>query len=49
MSEFSEDHVRLAEALVFASADPVPVRALAALLPEDVDAATVLRAVVARY
>jgi len=49
MSEFSEDHVRLAEALVFASADPVPVRALAALLPEDVDAATVLRAVAARY
>ena len=49
MSEPSEDHLRLAEALVFASADPVPARALAALLPEDVDADATLRAVQARY
>jgi segregation and condensation protein B len=46
---FSEDHVRLAEALIFASADPVSARALAALLPEDVDAELLLRAVKARY
>ena len=49
MSEPSEDHLRLAEALVFASPDPVPARALAALLPEDVDADAALRAVQARY
>jgi segregation and condensation protein B len=45
----TEDHVRLAEALIFASADPVSARALAALLPEDVEAEAVLRAVQARY
>jgi segregation and condensation protein B len=44
MSSFSEDHVRLAEALIFASADPVPTRQLAALLPEDAEADEVLRA-----
>ncbi len=49
MSDPSEDHLRLAEALVFASPDPVPARALAALLPEDVDADATLRAVQARY
>jgi len=38
----SEDHLRLAEALIFASSDPVPARVLAGLLPEDVDAAAVL-------
>ncbi len=43
------EHVRLAEALVFASADPVPTRQLAALLPEDADAELVLRAVQALY
>ena len=38
MSAYSDDHVRLAEALIFASTDPVPTRQLAALLPEDVAA-----------
>jgi segregation and condensation protein B len=49
MTLFSEDHLRLAEALLFASADPVSARALSALLPEDVDAELLLRAVQARY
>ncbi len=48
MSEVADDHLRLAEALVFASAEPVPARSLAALLPEDADADTVLRALAAR-
>ncbi len=34
---------------MFASPDPVPARALAALLPEDVDADATLRVVQARY
>ena len=38
----AEEHVRLAEALVFASAEPVTARAVAALLPEGVDADSVL-------
>jgi segregation and condensation protein B len=45
VTAFSEDHVRLAEALIFASAEPVHARQLAALLPEDVEAEEVLRAV----
>ena len=45
----TEDHLRLAEALIFASSDPVPARTLAGLLPEDVDAADVLTALAARY
>ena len=45
----AEDHLRLAEALVFASPDPVSARALAALLPEDVAAEDVLLAVQLRY
>lgn len=45
----SEDHLRLAEGLIFASADPVPARALAALLPEDIEADAVLRALQARH
>jgi segregation and condensation protein B len=45
----SDDHLRLAEALIFASNEPVTARALAALLPEDTDAADVLRAVQAAY
>jgi segregation and condensation protein B len=45
----AEDHLRLAEALVFASTDPVMARTLGALLPEDVEAEDVLRAVQARY
>jgi segregation and condensation protein B len=43
------DHIRLAEALVFASPEPVHARHLAALLPEDVDAVEVLRATQARF
>ncbi len=45
----TEDHLRLAEALIFASTDPVPARTLAGLLPEDVDAAEVLGALSQRY
>jgi segregation and condensation protein B len=45
----AEDHLRLAEALVFASPDPVSARALAALLPEDVAAEEVLLAVQMRF
>lgn len=40
----NEDHVRLAEALVFASAEPVTARALQLLLPDDADADAVLAA-----
>ncbi len=39
-----DEHLRLAEALVFASADPVPARMLQQLLPPDADAAAVLAA-----
>ena len=37
-----EEHLRLAEALVFASAEPVAARALQQLLPAEADAAAVL-------
>jgi len=49
LPNFTDDHIRLAEALVFASPDPVSARQLAALLPEDVEAEDVLRATQARY
>ena len=49
MTEPTEDHIRLAEALIFANPDPVPARQLASLLPEDVEAEDVLRATQARY
>ncbi len=39
-----DDALRLAEALVFASAEPVPARALQQLLPPDADALAVLGA-----
>ena len=45
----NEDHLRLAEALVFASADPVSTRALSQLLPDDADADAVLTALRDRY
>ena len=45
----SDDHIRLAEALIFASTDPVSARALTALLPEDVDSDSILRELQARY
>ncbi len=38
----NEDHLRLAEALIFASAEPVSTRALQLLLPDDADADAVL-------
>jgi segregation and condensation protein B len=45
----SEDHIRLAEALIFASTEPVAARVLAGLLPEDIDAAATLAALTERY
>ncbi len=44
-----DDAERLAEALVFASAEPVPASAIARVLPETVDADAVLAALRARY
>ena len=44
-----EDSLRLAEALVFASAEPVMRRTLGQILPEDIDADAVLAALRARY
>ena len=44
-----EDQVRLAEALLFASATPVPARALTQLLPSDADVGAVLAALCRRY
>ena len=43
------DPERLVEALIFASAEPVPTSAVARLLPPEVDAEPVLAAVQARY
>ncbi len=43
------DQVRLAEALLFASATPVPARALTQLLPPDADAEAVLAALRERH
>lgn len=48
MSEF-DAAVRLAEAMIFASAEPVPAAALARVLPESVDVEPVLAAVQAHY
>jgi segregation and condensation protein B len=47
--EPDEDALRLAEALVFASAEPVTPRGLARVLPEDIDADAVIAALRARY
>ncbi len=44
-----EEWVRLAEALIFASADPVGPRALTQLLPDDADTEAVIAALRARY
>ena len=43
------DAERLAEALIFASADPVPTAAIARALPEGTDAATILRQLQSSY
>jgi segregation and condensation protein B len=44
-----EDSIRLAEALIFASAEPVTPRGLARLLADDIDADAVLLALRGRY
>lgn len=44
-----EDALRLAEALIFSSAEPVSPRSLARVLPDDVDADAVLAALRLRY
>ena len=44
-----DDDLRLAEAALFASAEPMGARALGQLLPEDADADTVLAALRERY
>ena len=49
MTAPAEEALRLAEALVFASAGPVGARALSQLLPETVDADAVLAALRERY
>ncbi|MBV8096448.1 MAG: SMC-Scp complex subunit ScpB, partial [Acetobacteraceae bacterium] len=50
MSDLPEDaSIRIAEALLFASAAPITARALAQILPEDADADAVLVALQARY
>lgn len=48
-AEVSDDHLRLAEALIFASVEPINLRALAQLLPEDADAEAVMAGLQARY
>ncbi|MGH7056706.1 MAG: SMC-Scp complex subunit ScpB [Acetobacteraceae bacterium] len=45
----SEEAIRIAEALIFAAAEPVPLRGLAQLLPEGEDAETVLAELARRY
>ena len=47
--EPDDDSLRLAEALIFASAEPVTPRGLARVLPDDIDADAVLAALRARY
>lgn len=49
MSDIPEEAIRLAEAMVFASAEPVAARALGQLLPEETDADAVLTALRERY
>jgi segregation and condensation protein B len=44
-----DDAVRLAEALIFASAEPVSRRALTRALPEGTDLAPIIAALIARY
>jgi segregation and condensation protein B len=44
-----EESLRLAEALIFSSAEPVTPRALVRVLPDDIDADAVLVALRARY
>lgn len=44
-----EEALRIAEALVFASEKPVTIQMLAGVLPEDIQPATVLETLAARY
>ena len=46
--EIPEDWLRLAEALLFAAAEPVPTAALARLLPDAADVDAVLDGLTAR-
>lgn len=48
-ADAGEQAIRLAEALIFASAGPVGPRALAQLLPDDAEVEDVIRALRARY
>ncbi len=45
----ADSDLRLAEAMVFSAASPVPTRALARILPDDVDPEAVVAALRARY
>ena len=47
--EIPEDALRLAEALVFAAAEPVPLRVLAAILPDQCAVEDVVMALRARF
>ena len=47
--ETPDELVRLAEALIFAAAEPVTARALGQLLPDDADAEAVIAALRVRY
>ena len=47
--EPDEDSLRLAEAMIFASAEPVSARSLTQLLADDIDADAVLALLRARY
>ncbi len=47
--EPDEDSVRLAEAMIFASAEPVSARSLTKVLPDDIDADAVLALLRDRY
>lgn len=49
MTQPDEDSLRLAEALIFSSAEPVTARRLGQVLPPDADADAVLQALRARY
>ena len=49
MSELFQYHLRLLEALLFASENPIPEKVIANRLPEGVDIQTLLRKLTAMY
>ena len=49
MSELFQYHLRLLEALLFASENPIPEKVIADRLPEGVDIQTLLRKLAAMY